>query len=83
MKNIPIPDEVVSLVHAIRDDGPLREWLFLLEQHTDSVRRSAFAGMIAKMRAASEDGTLIAAMEELARPEIYAAACRALRELQP
>jgi hypothetical protein len=39
--------------------------------------------MIAKMRAASEDGTLIAAMEELARPEIYAAACLALRELQP
>jgi hypothetical protein len=83
MSDSPISDEVVTLVHAIRDDEGLREWLFRLEECPDSVRRTAFAEMIEKMKSAGEDATLIAAISELARPEIYAAACKALRELRP
>jgi hypothetical protein len=78
-----ISDEVVTLVHAIRDDAHLCEWLFCLEQCPESVRRIAFAEMIAQMRAAGEDGNLIAALSELSRTDIYMAACKALRELRP
>ena len=83
MSNSPISDEVVTLVHAIRDDDGLCDWLFRLEQGPDSVRRTAFAEMIAQMKSAGEDAVLITAISELARPEIYTAACKALRELRP
>ena len=78
-----ISDEVVTLVHAIRDHEQLREWLFRLEQCPDSVRRVALDEMITQMRAAGEDDTLIAAISQLARPAICTAACKALRELNP
>ena len=82
MSDSPISEEVVTLVHAIRDDERLCDWLFRLEQYPDSVRHTAFAEMITQMKAADEDATLIAAISELARPEIYNAACSALRELR-
>ena len=82
MNDSPISDEVVTLVHSIRDDERLCDLLFRLEECPDSVRRTAFAEMITQMQAAGEDATLIAGISELARPEIYTAVCSALRELR-
>ncbi len=78
-----ISEEVVTLVHAIRDHAHLREWLFRLEQCPDSVRRIAFDQMLTEMRAAGEDSALITAIAELANPQICTAACHALRALEP
>jgi hypothetical protein len=82
MPDPQIPEAVVSLIHAVREDEALREFLFKFERSSDPARRMAFAQMAAQMRSAGEDEEVAAAIGMLGNPELYSAACAALRELE-
>ena len=82
MPDPQIPEVVVSLIHAVRDDEGLREFLFKFERSSDPARRMAFAQMAAQMRSAGEDEEIASAIGMLGIPELYRAACAAMRELE-
>ena len=82
MSKIPLSEDLVTLVQAIREDKPLCEWFLRLEHCPPALRLTAFGTMAAQMRAAGEDAALISAITTLARPEIYEAVCRTLQELR-
>ena len=82
MPDPQIPEVVVSLIHAVREDEVLREFLLKFERSSDPARRMAFARMAAQMRSAGEDEEIASAIGMLGNQELYRAACAALRELQ-
>jgi hypothetical protein len=76
-----MPEELVSILEAILEDDALSAWFLSLQQLPPAVRRMELGGLAARMRAAGEDADLAQAVSALARPELYDAACKTLREL--
>ncbi len=77
-----IPEVVVSLIHAVREDERLRDFLFNLESSPDAARRKAFEETAAQLRSDGQDEEIASALVLLGNAELYHAACAALRELQ-
>ncbi len=75
-----IPEGMVRFTHALVEDASLRAWFLGLEQLSTSLRQAAFSQMAQQMRADKEDNDLAAAASALARPEIYDAVVKAVRE---
>ena len=80
MPDPQIPEVVVSLIHAVREDEGLREFLFKFERSPEAARRKAFEQMAGQLRLAGED-EIASALGMLGNPELYRVACAALREL--
>ena len=83
MSGPPIPESLVSLLHAIAEDKDLCGWLFQLEQVPLPMRQTVLRQMAARMQAAGEEETLSEAVTLLTDPIYYDAACSTLRELYP
>jgi hypothetical protein len=81
MRDQSVPEEIVTLIHAIMEDPALCEWLFAQEQRPLSARALAFLEMSDRMAAGGEDPAIVSAVSLLARPEIYAAVCCSVRDL--
>lgn len=77
-----IPEDLVSLIHAISEDNDICERLFSLQQLPSAARQAQLVSIAAQMRSAGEDPTLSDAVSMLAQPQFYAAACNTLRELR-
>ena len=77
----PIPEHLVTLLHSISEDRRLAAWLLDLAQHPPAARQAALLGMAGKMRAGGEDAAVAEAIEALAQPHIFDAACQTLRDL--
>ena len=80
MPQSAIPEGMVRFTHALVEDASLRSWFFGLEQLSTSLRQMAFSQMGQQMRSDREDLDLAAAASALARPEVYDAVVRAVRE---
>jgi hypothetical protein len=80
MSQSMIPEGMVRFTHALVEDASLRSWFLGLEQLPTSLRQAAFSQMAEQMRADSEDLDLAAAASALARPEMYDAILKAVRE---
>ena len=76
-----IPEELVSLLHAISEDKDLCERLFTLQELPSALRQVQLFRIAACMRAAGEDEAVVDAVSALAEPPLYDAACSTLREL--
>ena len=81
MPDPEIPEVVVSLIHAVREDEGLREFLFKFERSPEASRRKAFERLAAELRASGEN-EIADALAALGDPQLYLAACAALRELE-
>ena len=81
MPDNPIPEELVSLVHAISEDKNLCERLLSLQQLPPALRQARLMSIAAEMRFAGEDAAVADAVSTLAQPRFYDAACNTLREL--
>jgi hypothetical protein len=75
-----IPEEMVSLAHALVETETLRSWFFALEALPLSLRSAAFADMAAQMRTQGEDPGLSAAVAALVDPKMYESVLEAVRE---
>jgi hypothetical protein len=75
-----IPEGMVRFTHALVEDASLRSWFLGLERLSASLRRAAFRQMAEQMRSDIEDPDLATAVSALARPKIYDAVLKALRE---
>jgi len=75
-----IPEEMVSLAHALVETEALRSWFFALEALPVSVRSAAFAEMAAQMRAAGEDPGLSSAVATLVHPKMYESVLETVRK---
>jgi hypothetical protein len=71
---------MVRFTHALVEDASLRSWFLGLEQLSTSLRQAAFSEMARRMRSDREDPGLAAAASALARPEIYDAVVKTVRE---
>ena len=76
-----LPEGLIRFTHALVEKKPLRSWFVELENLTASRRRVAFRQMAAQMSSDKVDPELIAAVSALARPDLYAAVLKSLREL--
>ncbi len=76
-----IPEGMVRFTQALVEDASLRSWFLGLEQLSTSLRQAAFSQMAQQMRSDREDLDLAAAASALARPEMYDAVLKAVREL--
>lgn len=81
MPKSPIPEELVSLIHAVSEDKALCEALLSFKQLPPAVRQALLQSIAARMRAAGEETAVADAVSALAEPRLYAAACDTLREL--
>jgi hypothetical protein len=63
------------------EDASLCTWFLSLQQLPPTVRRTELGGLAARMRAAGDDSEVADAVSALARPNLYEAACKTLREL--
>ncbi len=75
-----IPEEMVSLAHALVETEGLRSWFLALEALPVAIRSAAFAQMAAQMRSEGEDPALSAAVASLVRPAMYESVLQAVRE---
>jgi hypothetical protein len=75
-----IPEGMVRFTHALVEDASLRSWFLGLEHLSVSLRQAAFSQMAQQMRSDREDPDLAAALSVLARPEMYDAVLKAVRE---
>ena len=75
-----IPEGMARFTHALVEDVALRSWFFGLEHLSASSRQAAFSQMAQQMKADREDLELAAAASALARPEMYDAVLKAVRE---
>jgi hypothetical protein len=75
-----IPQGIVRFTHALVEDVSLRSWFLRLEQLSAPLRQAAFSQMAQQMRSDREDLDLSAAASVLARPEMYDAVVKAVRE---
>ena len=75
-----IPESLVRFTHALVEDASLRSWFLGLEHLSASLRQAAFSEMAEQMRSEKEDQNLVAAAAALARPEMYEAVLKAVRE---
>jgi len=75
-----IPEGMVRFTHALVEDASLRAWFLGLERLSASLRQAAFSQMAQQMRSDKEDLGLAAAASALARPEMYDAVVKAVRE---
>src|SRR5436190_22574875 len=66
--------------HALVEDAALRSWFLGLQHLSASLRQAAFSQMALQMRSDREDLDLAAAAFALARPEMYDAVVKAVRE---
>jgi hypothetical protein len=80
MAQSTIPEGMVRFTHALVEDASLRSWFIELEHLSASRRRAAFSQMAEQMKRDREDLDLAAAVTALARPEMYDAVVKALRE---
>ena len=71
---------LTRFTHAIVEDAALRSWFIALEQLPTSMRKRALAEMAEQMRTGKEDSDLIAAVASVARPEMFDAVMKAVRE---
>ncbi|MEO6787575.1 MAG: hypothetical protein ABI318_15720 [Chthoniobacteraceae bacterium] len=81
MPDDEIPEELVSLLHAVSEDRHLSEWLLSLQHVPLAMRQAALLRMAAQMRSGGEDAAVADAIAALAQPRFYEAACSTLREL--
>jgi hypothetical protein len=75
-----IPEGMVRFTHALVEDASLRSWFLGLRPLSASLRHAAFGQMSQQMISDREDPELAAAVSALARPEIYDAVLKAVRE---
>ena len=75
-----IPEGMVRFTHALVEDASLRSWFLGLEQLSTSLRQAAFSQMAQQMRSERGDLDLAVAASALARPEMYDAVVKAVRE---
>lgn len=80
MAQSTIPEGMVRFTHALVEDASLRSWFVGLRGLSASRRQAAFSQMAEQMRTDREDLELAAAVSALARPEMYDAVLKALRE---
>jgi hypothetical protein len=80
MAQSTIPEGMVRFTHALIEDASLRSWFLGLEHLSTSLRQASFSQMSQQMRSDREDPELAAAVSALARPEVYDAVLRAVRE---
>ncbi len=81
MPDIPIPEELITLVHAISEDKNLCERFLSLQQLPPVLRQAQLVRITAQMRSAGEDPAAAHALSTLMQPRVYDAACSTLREL--
>ena len=81
MTRSTIPESMVRFAHALVEDAALRSLFLDLLSLSASLRRVAFIRMAQQMRSEREDPELAAAVCALAKPEIYDAVLKAVREL--
>jgi hypothetical protein len=75
-----IPEGMVRFTHALVEDASLRSWFLGLEHLPASLRQASFSQMSQQMKSDREDLDLAAAASALARPEMYDAVLKAVRE---
>ena len=75
-----IPEGMVRFTHALVENASLRSWFLGLEQLSTSLRQAAFSHMAQQMKSDRQDLDLAAAASALARPEIYDAVVKTVRE---
>jgi len=75
-----IPEGLVRFSHALVEDAALRSWFLGLQRLPTSLRAAAFTEMSRQMRSDSADEELATAALALARPDIYDAVLKAVRE---
>jgi hypothetical protein len=75
-----IPEEMVSLAHALVETETLRTWFFALEALPICVRSAEFAEMAAQMRTKGEDPGLSSAVAALGHPKMYESVLETVRE---
>jgi hypothetical protein len=80
MAQSKVPEGMVWFTHALVENASLRSWFLGLEQLSTSLRQAAFSQMAQQMRSDNEDLDLATAASALARPEIYDAVLKAVRE---
>jgi hypothetical protein len=78
-----IPEELVTLLHAISEDKDLCDLFLSLQHLSPAVRQNQLLSIAAQMHFAGEDAAVANAVSILAHPRIYEAACSTLRELFP
>lgn len=76
-----IPEQLVTLLHTVSEDGRLADWLLGLEQLPPAARQTVLLRMAAEMRVGGEDSAVADAVAALAQPHLFDAACNTLREL--
>jgi hypothetical protein len=75
-----IPEGMVRFTHALVEDASLRSWFLGLEHLPAPLRRAAFSQMAQQMKSDREDPELAAAVSALARPTMYDAVLKSVRE---
>ena len=75
-----IPEGMVRFTYALVEDASLRSWFLGLEHLSASLRQAAFSQMAQQMRSDRKDVDLAAAASALARPEMYDAVVKTVRE---
>ena len=80
MTQSTIPEGMVRFTHALVEDAALRSWFLDLQPLPTSLRSAAFSEMSRQMKSDREDPELATAVFALARPEIYDAVLKAVRE---
>ena len=80
MAESTIPEGMVRFTHALVEDAALRLWFLRLEHLSPALRSAAFSQMSQQMSSDREDPELAAAVSALARPEMYDAILKAVRE---
>ena len=80
MAQSAIPEGLVRFTHALVEDASLRSWFLGLEQLSTSLRHASFSQMAQQMRSDRGDLDLATAVSALARPEMYEAVLKAVRE---
>ena len=80
MTDQQIPEGLVRFTHALVEDASLRAWFLGLERLSIPLRNAAFSQMAQQMRSEKADPELAAAVSALARPELYDAILKSVRE---
>jgi hypothetical protein len=77
------PDNLIRMIQVLAEDEYLSQWFVSLRFMADGLRRSVISTMVEEMKANNEDPELVAALQTLMSPEVYAAAAEAMMNLRP
>lgn len=75
-----IPDNVVTLLQAIRDQPEFTKWLMAIEALSPALRNDQLTRMAFAFRVEDAKSTIAAAFDRLQEPILFEAFCHALRD---